>query len=41
MAEHSIHTGEGFGIVVMAAALALLLVYPLVQMVAKIFGITI
>jgi hypothetical protein len=41
MSEHSIHSSEGFGIVVAAAALALILVYPLLQMVAKMFGITI
>jgi hypothetical protein len=41
MAELSVHSGEGFGIVVIAAAVALILVYPLLQMVARMFGITI
>jgi hypothetical protein len=40
--EHvSAMSGEGFGIVVLAAAAAMILVYPLLQMIAKMFGITI
>jgi len=41
MADISAMSGEGFGIVVLAAAMAMILVYPLLQMVLKMFGITI
>ncbi len=41
MADLSVHSGEGFGIVVLAAAAAIILVYPFLQMILKMFGITI
>jgi hypothetical protein len=42
MAEHvSAMSGEGFGIVVLAAAAAIVLVYPFLQMILKMFGISI
>lgn len=34
-------SGEGFAIVAAAAALAIIIVYPLLQMILKMFGITI
>jgi hypothetical protein len=34
-------SGEGFGIVVLAAAAAVILVYPFLQMILKMFGITV
>jgi hypothetical protein len=42
MAESiSAASGEGFGIVVLAAAAAVILVYPFLQMILKMFGITV
>lgn len=42
MAESvSVYSGEGFGIVVLAAAAAVMIVYPLLQMILKMFGITV
>lgn len=41
MADISVRTGEGFGIVVLATAAAMILVYPILQMLLKMFGITI
>jgi hypothetical protein len=37
----SAKSGEGFLIVAGAAALAIIIVYPLLQMILKMFGITI
>ena len=43
MAESSVsvYSGEGFGIVVLAAAAAVILVYPFLQMILKMFGISV
>jgi hypothetical protein len=41
MADISALSGEGFGIVVLAAAVAVILIYPFLQMIAKMFGITV
>jgi hypothetical protein len=41
MADISATSGEGFAIVVGAAALAIIVVYPLLQMILKMFGITV
>jgi hypothetical protein len=42
MAESvSAMSGEGFGIVVLAAAAAVILIYPFLQLIAKMFGISI
>lgn len=41
MSDISVKSGEGFAIVALAAALAIILVYPLLQTIAKMLGITI
>lgn len=41
MADVDARSGEGFGIIVLAAAAAVILVYPFLQMILKMFGITI
>lgn len=39
--EYSAASGEGFGIVVLAAAAAVILIYPFLQMILKMFGISV
>ncbi len=41
MSDISALEGEGFGLVVLAAAAAVILIYPFLQMIAKMFGIII
>lgn len=41
MADMSAATSSGFGIVVLAAVAAVLIVYPFLQQILRMFGITV
>jgi hypothetical protein len=41
MADVHAMSGEGFGLIVLAAAAAVILIYPLLQQIARMFGIVI